>query len=277
MKPHWVVDKYLLDIQNSNATLLERFEEIFQKYNIEYFITQYIPFSEHNEPIPYNKDDKSTIFYSTIGYNRNAMRDGYYYGIFYDEERFSYHNYEPYIKEYVLNKHASEITWGELKRNWKWEFDGYQTSKLFIRPSAGDKLFAGKLVDFYDMEDKIEYWERENDIPLDTPIIVAPPQDIKSEMRFLIVNREVITGSQYRYNGILDVRKDYFQGAYDLANVIAKQEWQLDKAYTCDVAMLEDGSFKVVELNCITCAGMYACDVEKFVLAMNKLVEYNVG
>lgn len=277
MKPHWVVDKYLLDIQSSRGTFLDEFKEIFEKYNIEYFITQYIPFSEHNEPIPYNKDDKSTIFYSTIGYNRNAMRDGYHYGIFYDEERFSYHNYEPYIKEYVLNKHASEITWGELKRNWKWKFDGYQTSKLFIRPSAGDKLFAGKLVDFYDMEDKIEYWERENDIPLDTPIIVAPPQDIKSEMRFLIVNREVITGSQYRYNGILDVRKDYFQGAYDLANVIAKQEWQLDKAYTCDVAMLEDGSFKIIELNCITCAGMYACDLEKFVLAMNKLVEYNVG
>lgn len=31
----------------------------------------------------------------------------------------------------------------------------------------------------------------------------------------------------------------------------------------------------IIELNCITCAGMYACDLEKFILNINEMVDKN--
>ena len=76
----------------------------------------------------------------------------------------------------------------------------------------------------------------------------------------MIADGKVIAGSEYRWDGKLDIRRDWPQECWDLADQVAKHPWQVDIAYTCDVALTNSGP-KIVELNGFSCAGLYACDL----------------
>jgi hypothetical protein len=84
------------------------------------------------------------------------------------------------------------------------------------------------------------------------------------------VGDEVVTGSEYRWDNVLDVRTDYPQSCWDLANKVAKHSWCPDIAYTCDVCLVDDEP-KIVELNSFSSAGLYACDLEKTIDRINKI------
>ena len=62
-----------------------------------------------------------------------------------------------------------------------------------------------------------------------------------------------------------------------MANTIAKLDWQPDIVYTCDIALLENGDVKVIELNSFSCAGLYACNIEDILIKVSEiaLLEYN--
>lgn len=103
----------------------------------------------------------------------------------------------------------------------------------------------------------------------ETMIMVAPAQNIQGEFRFVVANGRVIAGSEYRWDGKLDIRRDWTPECEELAQRVASHPWQIDIAYTCDVALLED-SVKLVELNGFSCAGLYACDLDKVVQGVSE-------
>jgi len=171
--------------------------------------------------------------------------------------------------DWFMNAEAHMMTWAMFKTRAKSLFYTHDTNELFIRPDSGFKTFAGQLVKFGTIADDLKTLDQLSGVMPDTLILVAPTQDILGEFRFVIADGKVVTGSEYRWDDKLDIRRDWPEECEALARKVAQHEWQIDIAYTCDVALLEGGP-KLVELNGFSCAGLYACDLAKVVQSVSK-------
>ena len=168
--------------------------------------------------------------------------------------------------EWFLNRFSDFMTWGMFK----WRLANLPgslpwndvTGKLFIRPNSGFKTFAGTVLDLNkDLALDVKTIDELTGVSPETLIMVNHAAPLDGEFRFVIADRKVVAGSEYRWDGKLDVRRDWPQSCWDLAQKVAEHEWQVDIAYTCDVALL-DGEPRIVELNGFSCAGLYACDLD---------------
>jgi len=169
--------------------------------------------------------------------------------------------------DWMLNDKAIFMTWKMFKYRGPSGFSNYKKG-LFIRPNSGFKTFAGQTIMFDTWNDTIDMLEQVSSVVDDTMILISPLQEIQGEFRFVIVNNNVITGSEYRWDNKLDIRIDYPDDCFELANKVAKHNWQVDFAYVVDVALTPNGP-KVIELNSFSCAGLYACDLTKIVDAVS--------
>lgn len=137
---------------------------------------------------------------------------------------------------------------------------------FFMRPDSGSKVFTGQRIEYADAKRQIEALARVSSLTPDTVVYLAPEQPIEAEYRIFIVNRKVIGGSFYSFD-------DPSSGApipdavLRLAEAVAKHAWQIDIAYSCDIA-LSNGRTKIVELNAGSTSGFYDSDSKSIVLAM---------
>jgi len=161
---------------------------------------------------------------------------------------------------WFLNRNANMMTWKMFKHRARELFFDHDTNQLFIRPNSGFKTFAGQVVKFGTIDHDIETLDKLSSVMDDTLILVGECQDLRGEFRFVIADGQVVAGSEYRWDGKLDIRRDWTPECEALAQQVASHEWQVDVAYTCDVALTEDCP-RIVELNGFSCAGLYACDL----------------
>lgn len=121
-----------------------------------------------------------------------------------------------------------------------------------------------------------EYVKAESIVDPDTICLVSPAQELLGEFRFIIAAGEVIDGSEYRWDNVLDIRHDWPADCWEMAEQMAKHSWQPDLVYTCDVASTNSGP-KIIEVNSFACAGLYACDKRIVVDAVNNVAlrEFN--
>lgn len=166
--------------------------------------------------------------------------------------------------EWFLNSGAIFMTWAMFKQRGMNFFAQWQVKTLFIRPDSGLKTFAGQTITMENWNDTIMTLDQLSSVMPETMILVARPKDLQGEFRFVIADGQVVTGSEYRWDGKLDIRIDYPQECFEMAQRVAQHEWQVDIAYTCDVALTDDGP-KVIELNGFSCAGLYACNKDEIV------------
>lgn len=167
--------------------------------------------------------------------------------------------------DWFLNRDARFITWAMFKEIGKHGFGiPLVGNGLFIRPDSGYKSFAGQVISEPTWDETIKTLDQLSSVMRETLIMVAPTQSIDGEFRFVIADGKVVAGSEYRWDGKLDIRRDWPPECEELAKQVAEHDWQVDIAYTCDVALTSNGP-KVIELNGFSCAGMYACDIEKVV------------
>lgn len=102
--------------------------------------------------------------------------------------------------------------------------------------------------------------DEELDILDNELIVVSSVKEITSEFRFFIVNNEVVGSSQYLDSGYYFLSNKIPTPATELANFVSTFHWQSDKAYVCDIAMLENCP-KIIELNAFSASDFYLCDV----------------
>lgn len=171
--------------------------------------------------------------------------------------------------DWFLNKHAQFMTWSMFKHRAVELFDAYSSRTLFIRPNSGFKTFAGQVINLGTLDTDIETLDKLTGVMPETLIMINYTHKIQGEFRFVIVEGQVVTGSEYRWDGCLDIRIDYPESCFKLAELVAQQEWQVDIAYTCDIALTSHGP-KIVELNGFSCAGLYACDLKKVVNTVSR-------
>jgi hypothetical protein len=149
---------------------------------------------------------------------------------------------------------------------------------IFMRPIADSKDFAGAVFERGPLEylwKGIDSLGDEADpagLRRDTLVMMCAPKNIAREYRFWIVDGRVVTGSQYKLGSRVlyssDIDPDVKTFAVSRVASISVDRWNPLRAFVLDVALMRDGSKKVVELNTFNAAGLYAADVAKIVEAI---------
>lgn len=259
----------------------EEWKQAFKNTNTQYYIVQRIPFSTTREEayidVPWimNEVNKGSInipiYHCTIEMAEQVRQWFDDRGLYYKVDEFKCSNYYKHIDDSIplLNRDNILVSYKQLVKQWESTFLYFLSNCVFIRPDDGDKQFVGGSFMKRGIDLFTEQVDKYNTIDKNILCQISNSVTIKSEYRFVVIDGKVITGSQYKRDGIVDERIDYMTGAYELADKVAKQKWQIDKFYIVDVAELYDGSFSVIELNAGSCSGLYACNKEKIIKAMD--------
>jgi len=140
--------------------------------------------------------------------------------------------------------------------------------RLFLRPNENDKSFSGTVIS----ENNFDRWFDQNsrcyDLDLTSLALVARPQKILSEHRFIVADGVVITGSKYRVGDTLLDGQDasgFDTSARDFAQKIARSTaWQPLRIYALDIAELQNG-YAFLEIGSVNSCGLYGCDLRIFI------------
>lgn len=239
---------------------------------------QYVPAPEPVSTIPFAEGD-CVVIYGSISFVRQQMNHHQFTpGGYLPEKSMESLGYMPFMDkpELMANYNHVFTTFKDLVDRKDFFYDTFNTNKIFIRPNSGLKTFTGLPIHSDEFASEINSLRQLKQVGDDVLILVSNCKKIAEEYRFFIVNREVITGSQYKLNDELNVKVGYSQAAYDVAVEMAKNVWQPDIAYACDVGIV-NGEPKIIELNSFSSSGFYACDIPTIISAIDNVavMEYN--
>ena len=133
---------------------------------------------------------------------------------------------------------------------------------FFVRPDAGVKLFAGKVMDVHEFRRLVDQAPSLHGMALaqDTSVYVNEPIEIEMELRTWYVGGKVAAVVGYRRNGRIDPwdLEDDDPLRDRIVEFAIEQGRKLDEAevFVLDVGVTPDG-LKVVEINCIHTSGFY--------------------
>lgn len=191
-------------------------------------------------------------------------------GVFFDHSSFNVMAWDEFLHYEMVNRptiaRIADMRMEKLSHD------------AFVRPVMDLKMFSGSVkpanVSFNDF-----FNEKLNGAThLENALVaVSPTAKIFGEWRCFIVNRKLVTASQYRINGELKPDPSTPEG---LADYVAKicDFWLPHDHCVMDVALIENKDvvrstgFRVMEFNCINASGLYKADAEKLVDALNSLM-----
>jgi hypothetical protein len=221
-------------------------------------------------------DDRNPVIYygsvNTGDYLR-ALRRNWYPLIWFDRDAFSCRSYYAHWGAFLLQEHYCFYPLAELPRL---KDKLYQTfardDMVFIRPDDNDKSFSGRLVPL----ENFPQWYKEateNRSPAAELVVVSSPVAIEAEWRFVIADRKVVAGSDYKSSGKLKVSGDSLRNAALFAEQIAAAPWQPRAIYSLDIACTASGQYRLVEINSINSSGLYRCELLPVIQAMDDIAE----
>lgn len=273
MKSKWLIDDYI--IKNSYH---DDFEVILKKMNHEVIVDKYIPMSR--KPLNHHySDDDCVVLYGSISFNKQYSKDRTFIpGMYYQEKALECLGYMPRLdnSELLANYNHVFTTFKDFNNRKQFFYDIFNSNKVFIRPNSGFKTFTGLPIHIEEFDYEINTLKNLTSVVDETLILVSSCKVIASEYRFFIVNREVVTGSQYKKDEELYIKQGYPEAALEVAKAMAKNKWQPDIAYACDVGIV-NGMAKIIELNAFSSSGFYAADLPILVEAVDTVavLEYN--
>lgn len=261
---HWVLQSNLF-IENSYRDLVEQLE----RQKVPFDVVKIVPFI--GDIIPDVNPEGPVFVCGSTAMKKLAVRKGWTPG---------------YFDENVDMRSVIE-NWGDLCLN----VDGYIAKigevtpraygKFHIRPVDDKKSFAGVVMpwkEFEEWRDKLRAMGKEENslgtMDIDTEVVISPVQQILAEYRFFIVDGRVVTSSMYKqgtrvvHSPNVDRRIDWFVS--DLVSSMPPKRWVPCRAFVVDIADTPNG-LKVIECNSINSSGFYACDMGKFVAAINDM------
>jgi hypothetical protein len=169
---------------------------------------------------------------------------------------------------FLLNRDYALLPCAEASRLTDRIFARYaKDDRVFVRPDAVDKGFAGLLAD------RIAFHKALSEVAFDptTLVQVASPKTIHAEWRLIVANGLVIAGSQYRAGGQQKESADCPDEVVAFAaEVLGEVDWRPDLMFVMDVCDSEDG-LRLVELNGFSCAAFYLADLPTVVKAASEL------
>ena len=201
----------------------------------------------------------------------------------FDLPPLSWEKYAPHWGQYLLNDDYYILPYGEvLRRSFEGLTKGLASASripgfgnaheaVFIRPVSNNKIFSGRLFyrDTFAEEIRKMGYSFEVDLPAEMLVCIASQKKIVKEWRFFIFDGKVSCPTQYGPA----LLSDYLKGcsspkAMDLAIKVAYDPFQPLPSYTLDIAELDDGRVKVVEIGAVNSSGFYGADIVEFIEGM---------
>lgn len=226
-----------------------------------------------------SSDDACVVVFGSIAATTEVMkRRKWIPGSWHTPEVYACKNYYAAWGRYITQQRHVLLTLSELTRRHEELFDLLGGGRaLFIRPDESEKIFDGKLV----KREFFEGWRTAHlaGVPDDTICVAASPVEISAEYRLVIRRGTVVTGSVYRIAGSIEI--DPVEGRPEAGDLIRFAEKVandnpprgLPPVYLMDVALHPDGGFSVLEVQSISAAGLYRCDLVKLALAVSEEAE----
>ena len=210
------------------------------------------------------------VVYGSIEFANQLKSKGYIPGVYLQDKALECTSYmsQTDARDLFLNDQRVFATWSDLTRRPDFFYDAFGADTLFVRPNTGRKGFTGLAIPRLQFDQEVNALRQLNAPQPDMLLLVAPAQIIEAEYRLVIVNRQVVSGSRYMLNGAVSLSTDVPAAVSACAHTLAQSAWQPDIAYVCDVAQTPHGP-RVVELNALSCSGLYLCDIPALAHAIN--------
>jgi hypothetical protein len=253
-------------LQKNLTSELHRWLQALDDCGSSYREIDVIPFSDDLPDVSFATD--YAICHGTNTMIKNCHKKGWNPGVFFTPDHFRPSLWQKIYGPHFLNHDGAMMKLGEISIP---SFFGRGDLMAFVRPNGDFKDFTGSIVDN-------EGWERfvasvkEGGYSFDDQLEVfaAPLKEIVEEYRTFIVNGKVISASKYRLRTMLDKKPGAPQEVINFARIMAKI-WSPEKAYVMDVARLQSGECKLLELNCFNASGVYAAPLEPIIYAVESL------
>ena len=180
-------------------------------------------------------------------------------------------SYYPHLRDRLFQQRHAFTTVGGLLRDRDQLFtsDLAVDGTLFVRPDACDKLFTGMTISRSDFDAGYKLLTA-YDPPQEAPVVVAAPQKVFAEARFLVVAGDLVTGSYYKTGGQavrLRVSDRIVDTARDMLGFCLAQGYDPAPSWVLDLAEGSDG-WRILEVGATSCCGLYRCDLNAFVDAL---------
>lgn len=276
----WLIERGCFE--DSEPRLIESINKAGQAYEL----VEYIPVVQETGwyNINHIKGPGPFVFHGSINLGKVIGRYDPYLHLFcsWSNYRCSKYYSIPYLQRLLLNDCGIFYPYGGLREILK--SDQYLWDKeVFIRPDSGGKPFSGTVVEI-DALDKFFYQAElyEQIKPEDLCLVAPYRNNIYSEYRCIVINDKAVTASRYICNHSMvggGTSLGDILTHFDNEVIINKTQKMLDscnyrpdKAFTVDWVITLSGEIKILEFNSFSCAGMYDCDTDKIVKAMEEML-----
>lgn len=223
-------------------------ETVLQNFNIPYDIVN------SNTVTKYTVGDLNIVACGGNSINKLSNKLNWKSKDFYSE--FDFKTMLEKYGDYLLNSDGVITNTEDIT-----SFEG----RKFIRPTKDNKVFNGGIFtrdEFQDIVDRVNK----------TEIMVSNTKDIMEEVRFFIINGEIISQSRYRLRGMASISQYVSKEAVDFVKRVLGI-WKPTNGFVIDVA-LTSGGYKIIEFNNLLSSSFYAADVDKIVA---KIQDYFKG
>jgi hypothetical protein len=181
-------------------------------------------------------------------------------GAFGTVENYFCSNYYCHLGQYLLNRDYIMLPFGELRRQREFLFSTIgRDGKIFVRPDSPLKLFTGQVVARNTFERDLEFMAF-YEFPPRSLVLASAPFRIEKEWRFVVAEKEIVAGCQYKHADQMSLAAGFDPQARDLAAVIAAQDYQPDPVWIVDICQTTDGQYHLLEIGGFSFADLYLCD-----------------
>jgi hypothetical protein len=254
---YWIIEQSL-----HTEPFYEKLLPFLDRFGIPYELVKHVPFSHEIIPQP-TPTQNNVVTLGSYGLALSAKNNGWTPGAW-ENQNFDFCIWSKGWEGFCLNQEAVVCTFGTVPK----------AESFFIRPATDTKEFTGQVFsweEFAEWQHKVIAL-RETYTTLDgnTNVIVGPVKNIKAEYRFIVVDGSVITGSLYkRGETALYQECNRDDPAFNFAQQMTDL-WVPDRVFALDVAISED-KYWVLEMGCFNAAGLYHCDIQKIVMAIEEM------
>jgi hypothetical protein len=257
----WILEAYVWQDKS-----IERFEASIKKLGLE--CVKISPEDARNGMKSLGEKEECVVFYGSLETAREIVRSKPWIpGVFYTPDNYRCRNYYPAFGSHLLNaENYAFYPYGDLIRMKEAIFTHFAEDRaVFIRPDEGDKTFTGKLVYKEDYEKEVDYFGFYGINP-SALVVVSEPKNIYKEWRLFMSEGKVVTGSLYKIGRTVKHDPNVADEVIDFANRVAGL-YTPDRVWVLDICETLAGNYYVLEIGCMSCSGIYACDTDKLVEA----------
>lgn len=256
---------------------------------------KYVPFDDEIVGRRENEVEQGScaVFYGSLNFATKLKALRVTPGVYLNENAFECTSYYPAFGRQLLHERYVMMPYGDLIRNKEMLFKlfGGGRQELFVRPNSGMKQFVGTVLGYDDFEEGIRV-SGLYDVERSMLVLVSESVDILKEWRFVIVDGRVVSGSLYRdwtigpetlspnavtRDIILRNSKSVsLPCTDDVAWRYARRmagKYNPDSCWVMDVAKTASGVYRVIEIGCFSCAGMYGNNLDVVVEAVSEAAE----